>query len=104
MQISDQFESLSLEIGCGLCLTLTIGFFFIKLVALITGWHLVGLLIFIYGIYRLLKYVGTFALYPGCFIYIKADIEIKSSQRINEQINKNLQELLQLLDKCERIS
>lgn len=73
MQIPELVSSLSAELLCGLCCLFTIGFLFVKIVALITGWHLLGIAILLYGFYKLLRNVGTFALYPACFNYIKAD-------------------------------
>jgi hypothetical protein len=83
MQVSDFVESLSIEIGCGICIVFTLGFFFVKLIALLSGSHILGIVIFLFAIYKLLRCIGTFALYPGCFRYIQSDIEIKSTQRIN---------------------
>jgi hypothetical protein len=59
-----------------------------------TGSNLVGIaaiLLIIYGIFKLLRTIGTFALYPGCIKYIKSDYEMRGSQRIIEAIIKNLQ-------------
>lgn len=82
MQIPDILASISLEAGCGLVCLFILCFCFVKLVAFITGSHVVGILLILFGIYKLLRCVGTFALYPGCFSYVKADIEIRTSQRM----------------------
>lgn len=71
-----------------------------KLISLLTGYHIIGVLILLYGMYRLLRGVGTFALYPGCFAYVKSDYELRGSQRIGEGIVKAKQELFAVMQRC----
>lgn len=83
MQIPQVLASISFEIGAFGCCLFTIAFLFVKLIQIITGTYLIGIVLIIFGVYKLLRGVGTFALYPGCFRYIKSDIELRGSQRIN---------------------
>ena len=75
------------EIGCILTCLIFVLFLFVEFVAILTDSHLLGLLIIIFVIYLLLKYVGLFALYPGCFAYIKSDIEIRGSFKMAQNIS-----------------
>lgn len=76
MQIPGALASFFKPILCGLCCIITIIFLLIKFAVFLTGTSFGGLIIvggIIYGIYRLLKLLGTIALYPGSIRYIQAD-------------------------------
>lgn len=76
---------------CLLVLVFVACFLFVKLVAFITGWNVVGVLLLLFGVYKLLRAIGTFALYPGSIKYVQADYEIRGSQRIGEMMAKSIQ-------------
>lgn len=100
MPITEALASISFEIAAALCCIFTIGFLFVKLIQIITGTYLIGIFLIGLGLYKLLREVGTFALYPGCYRYIKSDIELRGSQRVNEAIIKCMQELFNFLQHC----
>ena len=60
-------------IVCGLVVLVTISYIFVKFIAIITGSNIVGIIILVYVIYKVLKLIGNFALFPGSLQFIKSD-------------------------------
>lgn len=65
---------LSLKLWGLLFCFLFILYLIVLFIAIITTSYLVAVLTVLFCFYMLLKNVGTFAMYPGCFGYIKADL------------------------------
>ena len=79
---------------------LLILYLFVELVAAITTSHLLGVALLIFAFYMLLKNVGAFALYPGSFSFIQADIEMRGSQRMAQTIMDSFRDFFTFIESC----
>lgn len=64
---------------CLLVIVVAIIGLFVKFIAIVTSSYLLGILIILVLVGWLLRTVGCFAMYPGCFGLVKSDIEIRAS-------------------------
>ena len=71
---------------CLLVILVAIVGLFVKFIAIITTSYLLGILIILVLVCWMLKTIGCFAMYPGCFALVKSDIEIRASGEMVKKI------------------